>query len=369
MFSVKTIRSFVKASGVRSILQTKPQALKGLNVAELKFAGNLRSDVVQCSQNLQNGIIKRLETAAERKDFREILAGIKQMPKGAEQDSLLKKYFEKYSSYSKDPIRSNIKMQYKPTFEERFNVVTLPNERIRILPRQGMIQINGREVPQLELPQYLYHVTSEANMNLIKQSNTLRRSTNEQLQGVYLFDKNNFLTCYKNVNNGAKSLDLVQTLFTHAGRSNGKSSNLVLIKIPTESLMKSGKLRFRTQEQFFYYQNKILELQKGLKQKFSLRLLADDNNRKVFEQNVLKNKLMTKPEFDKFMREMENSIHQGYTVDNVRKFETSNAIEYVYNKDICPDVVTGIKCRKFSLDDYVDPTSKKVIVEKLHKLF
>lgn len=48
-FSVSAIKAFCKASGVKSILQTKPQSLEKINPAGLRLS-KLKSDVVQLSE-------------------------------------------------------------------------------------------------------------------------------------------------------------------------------------------------------------------------------------------------------------------------------------------------------------------------------
>ena len=206
-------------------------------------------------------------------------------------------------------------------------------------------------------------------MKLIQSTNTLKRSTNEQLQGVYLFDKQNFLSNYTNVKSAGKQYDLCSSLLQHANAGNKNSTNLVLIKILTESLLKNGNLRFRRQEDFFYYQDMVIKLQKDLKQKFSLRLLSDDKNRAQFEKYVLDNKILSKAQLDKFMKDMKDAIHYGYTMDKLGQFEKNSAVEFIFNKDISPDVIKGIKCRKFDLKNYMNLSPSNIDLQKLKDVF
>lgn len=53
MVNMKTIQSFLKASGVKSILQTKPQSLKGLNSAQFKFVPNLEGDIINFKETTE----------------------------------------------------------------------------------------------------------------------------------------------------------------------------------------------------------------------------------------------------------------------------------------------------------------------------
>ena len=251
----------------------------------------------------------------------------------------------------------------KLTFDDIYKVIKLGNGRIRFIPK--IQQANGKNIISLEMPEYLYHITSETNMKLIQSSNKLMRSVNEQLPGVYLLDKENFLTRYLSV--GDRKSNLCKSMLTHANSSNKNSSNLIVIKIPTENLARNGNIRFRTQEDFFYYQDKIIELQKGLKEKFSLRLLRDDKNRAQFEKYVLDNKLMTKLELEQFMNEMKQKIHYGYSMKNLQQLEKNSAIEYIYNQDICPDIIKGIQCRRFPINDCIDAKTGTVNIEKLRR--
>ena len=257
----------------------------------------------------------------------------------------------------------------KLTFEDVYKIAKLGNGRIKIIPKNPGMQINGKNLTSFEMPEYLYHITSEANMKLIQSTNTLKRSTNEQLQGVYLLDKQNFLSNYTSVKSAERQIDLCSSLLQHANASNKNSSNLILIKIPTESLLRNGNLRFRRQEDFFYYQDMILKLQKGLKKKFPLRLLSDDKNRAQFEKYVLDNKILSKAQLDKFMKDMKDAIHYGYGMDKLGQFEKNSAVEFIFSKDISPDVIKGIKCRKFDLKNYMNLSSSNIDMQKLQDVF
>lgn len=275
------------------------------------------------------------------------------------------------SSSTNRAVSNILKMRSQPicdtfsklTFDDIYKVIKLGNGRVRFVPK--IQQANGKNIIPIEMPEYLYHITSETNMKLIQSSNKLMRSANEQLPGVYLLDKENFLTRYLSV--GDRKYNLCKSLLTHANSSNKNSSNLIVIKIPTENLARNGNIRFRTQEDFFYYQDKILELQKGLKEKFSLRLLRDDKNRAQFEKYVLDNKLMTKTELDLFMNEMKEKIHLGYPIGRLKDLEKNKAVEFIYNQDICPDIIQGIQCRRFSISDCIDTKTGTVKIEQLRR--
>lgn len=275
------------------------------------------------------------------------------------------------SSSTNRAVSNVLKMRSQPicdtfsklTFDDIYKVMKLGNGRVRFVPK--MQQANGKNIIPIEMPEYLYHITSETNMKLIQSSNKLMRSTNEQLPGVYLLDKENFLTRYLRVSD--RKYNLCKSLLEHANSNNKNSSNLIIIKIPTESLARNGNIRFRTQEDFFYYQDKIIELQKGLKEKFSLRLLRDDKNRAQFEKYILDNKLMTKAELDQFMNEMKEKIHLGYPIGRLKDLEKNKAVEFIYNQDICPDIIQEIRCRRFSINDCIDTKTGTVNIENLRR--
>lgn len=262
------------------------------------------------------------------------------------------------------PVTDTFQAVSKLTFDDIYKVIKLGNNRIKFLPK--VQQVNGKNIVPFEMPEYLYHITSETNMKLIQSSNKLKVSANEQLPGVYLFDKDNFLTRYLSV--GDKKYNLCKSLLTHANQSNKNTSNLIIIRIPTENLARNGNIRFRTQEDFFYYQDKIIELQKGLKKKFSLRLLSDDKNRAQFEKYILDNKLMTKSELTHFMQEMKQKIHLGYPLGQLEKLEKNNAIEYIFSRDVSPDAIAGIQCRRFSIDDCLDAKTGTINIQILRKM-
>lgn len=263
------------------------------------------------------------------------------------------------------PVTDTFQTASKFTFDDIYEVIKLGNDRIRLFPK--VQQVNGKNIVPFEMPEYLYHITSETNMKLIQSSNKLKVSANEQLPGVYLFDKENFLTRYLSV--GDKKYNLCKSLLTHANISNKNTSNLIIIKIPTENLARNGNIRFRTQEDFFYYQDKIIELQKGLQEKFSLRLLRDDKNRAQFIKYVLDNKLMTQSELTQFMKEMEQKIHRGYPLGQLKQLEKNNAIEYIFNQDICPEIIKGIQCRRFSINDCLDTKTGTINMQRLRNMF
>ena len=252
---------------------------------------------------------------------------------------------------------------FKCTFDDIYSIKNLGNGRIKLIPKVS--QFNGKDILPIEMPEYLYHFTSASKLKLIKASNKIQISLREQLPGVYLLDKENFLTKYINV--GSQKRNLCKSMLAQAS-INSDNGPLVVIRIPTENLLRNGKLRIRTQEDFFYFQDKVYELQKGLKQKFSLRSLCVDINRMKLKKHVLDNNLMPVQELERFMKEMEQKIHQGYRIDKLSKLEKNNAVEFIFDRDILPDIVHGMRTKYFSVDELIDAKSGKIDIDKLRHI-
>lgn len=230
----------------------------------------------------------------------------------------------------------------------------------------------------IELPEYMYHITSSNNINSILQSGKLNKSLNEQLTGVFLLDSQNFLNHYQKVDIGnGNTLDLTTSLFRQATKNRPKNATLAsqkvnIIKIPTEELIKNGKLRVRCQEDFFKTQTQLLHLQTKSAKKINVRAMGDKANRDILKQNLLNNG-MNEADADKLLKEIEEKLHQGYTITNASKnqFEKSNAIEYIYNQDIELSKIKGIKYNEINLNDIVKVSQNKEIIDasKLSTVF
>lgn len=249
------------------------------------------------------------------------------------------------------------------TFDDIYSIARLKNERIKIIPK--ISNVNGKQLYSFEMPEYLYHVTNEDKMKLINSTRKIKVSENEQLPGIYLLDKENFLKNYINVSD--KNYNLIDGMIKQAN-DNKKLGNLVLIRIPTTNLLRNGKIRIRTQEDFLYFQNKIIELQKGLKKKHLLRMFKDDTIRNYLKKHIIDNKLMTNAEAETFFAEMKSKIHYGYGIEQFERLDKSKAVEFVFNRDITPDLIKGIKIRKFSIDMCYN-SDGTINIEKLRSIF
>ena len=277
-----------------------------------------------------------------------------------------------YASLHTKPLADTLRMKSQPlhdtfhklSFDDIYEIIKIKDGRIKLIPK--IAQHNGEKLLPFEFPEYLYHITSEENMKLIRSTDKLRCTLNEQLPGVYLLDKENLLTKY--IDFGKQKRNLCLTLLEHVNSRNKNSSNLFVIRIPAESLLRNGKLRIRTQEDFFHYQDKILELQKNAEKSYLLRSLANDEKRSDFIKYVLENKLMTKSELEQFMDDMKQKIHHGYFPKDVAELENNYAIEYIFNRDISPDFIHGIKTRRFSFNECVNAENESVNLENLRKI-
>lgn len=65
----------------------------------------------------------------------------------------------------------------KYTFDDLFYVIGLGQDRIRLLPK--IFEVNGQKLSAVEMPKYLYHITSKSSWNKILESKTLKRSVDE----------------------------------------------------------------------------------------------------------------------------------------------------------------------------------------------
>ena len=97
-------------------------------------------------------------------------------------------------------------------------------------------------------------------------------------------------------------------------------------------------------------------------------MLYNDNYRAQFEKYILDNGLMTKPELEQLMQEMKQKIHYGYKCSQLVQLEKHNAVEYIFNHDISPETIKGIKCKRFSIDECMDSKTGTINIEALKKI-
>ncbi len=235
-----------------------------------------------------------------------------------------------------------------------FSVEDLKNGKIRVIFQKGK-----KQSAPVELPKYLYHITSGTSMEKISQSDMLKTSQNEQLPGLYLLDSENFLSHYGKTPVFGKNKDLISGIFKQASKSDkGMALNdreFVIIKIPTEDLLRTGKIRIRTQEDFFFFQGKIDHINKTLKTKYSLRGLCDDKIRTKFREDVISNAIMSEKEADTFIKEMTEKIHHGYGLRSASSLSGANSVEYIFSQNVQLSAFPNIQTRKVKAKDYILP--------------
>ncbi len=216
------------------------------------------------------------------------------------------------------------------------------------------------------VPEYLYHVTSRENMDKILKSGQMNISKNEQLQGIYFFDKSNFLTRYSQIDTGAdKKLDCLSTMFQHAHNLPGNSSpqSMSVIKLPVLEMLNLGKFRVRTQEDFFFFKRTMHELGKKHGKKFSVREMCDEKNRKAFRDLMISSGEMTEKQVDDYLARMSSLLHQGYTLKAASdlSLDQKSGVEYIFNHPIVLSEI-NYKIKDFDILDFCEKNNKKLIV-------
>lgn len=251
-----------------------------------------------------------------------------------------------------------------------FSVNDLNNGKISVVFQRG-----SKQTSPIELPKYLYHITSGTSMEKISQSGVLKSSKKEQLPGVFFLDSENFLSHYGKTSVLGKDKDLISAIFRQASKSDKKlpidEREFAIIKIPTEALLKTGKMRVRTQEDFFRFQDVINKVNKTLKTKLSLRGLCDDKIRAKFKQDVVSNGIMDEKQADKFIEEMTAKIHLGYGVNNASALSNANSVEYIFNHDVRLSDCPNIQIRKVKAADYAlkGSNGKQYDITKISDIF
>ncbi len=225
----------------------------------------------------------------------------------------------------------------------------------------------------VELPEYLYHITSKASMEKIEQSGVLKISQREQLTGLYLLDSENFLNSYGNTKVGNQNKDLLSAIFRQANKGNkglpASEQKLVVIKIPTEDLLNSGKLRMRCQEDFFNYTKEIRAVNQKTGKKYDLRSLCNDALRAEFRDIVLSQNIMNEAQIDKFIDEMTSKIHQGYNLGHAKNLAKNHSVEYIFNHNINLSDYPNIRVQTIKPLEYLSNNDKTFDRDKVQTIF
>lgn len=278
---------------------------------------------------------------------------------------------DKIKYKSKPDIAQIEKIKKLKTFATngKYSFREIDKNRIEVI-KNGMDPENA-----IVLPKYLYHVTSQESMGKIKASGKILTSKNEQLQGVFFLDSINFVEKYPNCTpKNCKERDLLTGIFRQAGKncsSNAEKSKLCVIKIPTVDLLNSGKLRERTQEHFFEYQNIASKVLDAKGNPTRVRALADDTKRAYFFDQLVKTNTMGKDEAEALEKEMCEFLHQGFTLrkGHEQNLLSNNAVEFIYNKEINLADFPNLQTKDFDLTQYIVQGKNNVDPSKIGEIF
>ena len=124
-----------------------------------------------------------------------------------------------------------------------------------------------------KIPRYLYHITTKANAEKIKQSGFIDLTTDylSRKQGIYLFEMQNFIRQWGGLSGGNNAPFLSKkTFFEYMLRKKTKQ-NISILKISTENL-DANKLFIRSQDILFdmcqKYQSEFRSRNPILQEKF-----------------------------------------------------------------------------------------------------
>lgn len=126
-----------------------------------------------------------------------------------------------------------------PTFKSQ----NIEND-VFVRTTQAPKQISEAQERKEALPKYLYHLTNSPSYEKIIKSGKMKLSK-DIIDGVFMFDMNDFQTNWRNSKNASGQGSLAQSLLEQALKS---EKGLVLLKIPTENL-DPMKIVIRTEDE------------------------------------------------------------------------------------------------------------------------
>ncbi len=252
------------------------------------------------------------------------------------------------------------------------SVENLDNNRI-----SASFEINGK-IKRVELPKYLYHFTNKDAHEGIQESGVLKASDFKTGRGVYLVDSENFFKHYKDVDVNGEKLDLFLSLVAKTGRSiDDKNLKGYIYQIPTRDLLAKGKLKIRTQEDYFKDQKFIESIDEKIKEEtgrtsvISIVGLDHKKARANFVEYVKNSCLMTDEELEKFFENRKKKLDEGYSIFEAsdEKLEEKKAIEYIYDNDINLSEFPTAKAVSLPFFEYFSLENETVDYDKFEKLF
>ncbi|HIS89138.1 TPA: hypothetical protein IAA87_06930 [Candidatus Avigastranaerophilus faecigallinarum] len=155
------------------------------------------------------------------------------------------------------------------------------------------------------LPKYLYHLTNSTNYEKIMETGFLLPSE-DLIDGVYLFDMEDFQSNWRNTKNATDNNTLAESLIEQAlKRENG----LVLLRIPTEFL-DTDNIVIRPED----------DVNKFIKSDYFKDLIAKYRNK----GGILKNK-----------EALPDNMKKGFSVREASNYKKHNKpVEYIYKGKI-----------------------------------
>lgn len=216
-----------------------------------------------------------------------------------------------YNSPIKTLFRTNVKY---PAFksQEIGDVFIRSSEKPR--------QIEEPKQESSTLPKYLYHLTNSTNYERIMETGFLLPSE-DLIDGVYLFDMEDFQSNWRNTKNATGTHTLAEALVEQAiKRENG----LVLLRIPTE-FIDTDNIVIRPED----------DVNKFIRSDYFKDLMAEYRNK----GGILKNK-----------KALPDDMRNGFPISEASNYKKQNRpLEYVYKGKI--DIKdSGIK-KIFELKD------------------
>lgn len=193
------------------------------------------------------------------------------------------------------------------------------------------------------IPRFLYHLTTKANYESIMQSGFLKTSRDRAFgKGIFTTELTNFFKRWRrNPDWGAENLQ--SKLLEQAAKG---SSELVILKIPTESL-NIDNLKIRSQNKLFgEYTKRKRQLTQKLKERHSvisgycanelIKLNAQELSQKkydILEKTIIEKAIKKFPPPEADIRSSHLTV--GIPAKERKLFQRrKEAIEYIYREDI-----------------------------------
>lgn len=162
-------------------------------------------------------------------------------------------------------------------------------------------KVEEKQTTESQIPKYLYHLTNSENYKKIVETGKLLPSE-DLIDGVYMFDMEDFQTNWRNTKNATKTHTLAESLIEQALK---REEGLVLLRIPTESI-DTNNMVIRPEDDVNYF----------IRSEHFKDLMAEYKNK----GGILKNK-----------NALPTDIANGFSVDKASFYKEQNRpVEYIY---------------------------------------